>query len=143
MNMLADQLGMSDLSPPTIADILFAIQNLERNIMSDFDQLLAEVESQGSMLAELTKVVSVVHDHVVVSTEGTAIPIATQTKINTAMAAIVANRQVLASALEKMHTAAAMAAAASSESTFKASTVVNPTSSSETPAETLPPQNQL
>ena len=113
--------------------------------MSDFDQMLAEIESQGSMLAELTKVVSVVHDHVTEATAGTAIPAPTQTKINTAMAAIVANRQVLASALEKMHTAAAMAAAASSESVFTPKTeetVVNPIQSSETATGTLP-QNQL
>ena len=74
--------------------------------MSDFDQLMTEIESQRAMIVEISKSVAVIHDHVTAATNGTIISSSTQTKIDSAMAAVTANRVALTVALEKVNATA-------------------------------------
>lgn len=100
---LAEQLGSKDLD---IIDELRALrltlENLERNVMYDFDQMKTEMEAQGGMLSELATVVASIHDHVTDQHEGKIISPATQEKIDGAMETLKTNRDKLEAALAKV-----------------------------------------
>lgn len=106
---LADELGIQSLSDNDliryIAEQVYALRltvsKLERNIMSDFDQIMAELQAQGTMMTELATVVASVHDHVEAQHTGAIVSPATQAKIDSAMSAVTSNREKLLALLEK------------------------------------------
>lgn len=119
MNDLATQLGALDIdTAPNCVDIMLelralrlTLETLERNIMSDFDQMMTELEAQAGMLSELATVTASVHDHVTSQAEGTTVSPVTQQRIDKAMDAMKANRSKLEDLLSKAKGTVEMAAA--------------------------------
>ena len=68
--------------------------------MIDIDQVLTEVQSQASMLAELSTVVAELHTNVLAHADGKVIAPVVQDKIESVMAGAVANRSALADAMK-------------------------------------------
>lgn len=68
--------------------------------MIDLDQVLSEMQSQGSMVSELSTIVAALHQHVVDHADGTFVPPVVQDKIDKLMAGIVANRASMTDALK-------------------------------------------
>lgn len=91
-----------------VADDLFTsirilrhqLNGLERLIMIDLDQVLAEMQSQSSMLSELSGVVATLSQHVVEHSDGTVVAPVVQEKINKLMADTVANKTLLADTMK-------------------------------------------
>lgn len=84
----------------SISILRHQLNSLERLVMIDLDQVLSEVQSQGSMVAELSTVVATLHHHVVDHADGTVVAPVVQEKIDKLMAGIVANRTAMADALK-------------------------------------------
>lgn len=107
--MISDYQGLSgdDLIRAVAEDFFSSISilrhqlnGLERLIMIDLDQVLSEMQSQGSMVSELSTIVAALHQHVVDHANGTFVPPVVQDKIDKLMAGIVANRASMTDALK-------------------------------------------
>jgi hypothetical protein len=98
-----------DLIRAVAIDIFNAIDNLEKKVMFDLDQMMAEIQSEAATLEELAMVVARLHDHVKSHASGTVVPPVLQNKINSVMAGVEANKASLAKAMETAKAAVATA----------------------------------
>lgn len=89
----------------SISILRHQLNGLERFIMIDLDQVLSEVQSQGSLVTELSTLVATLHQHAVDHADGKVVPPVVQDKIDKLMAVIVANRTTMADAMKLAATA--------------------------------------
>lgn len=76
------------------------LNGMERLIMIDLDQVLTEVQSQTSMIAELSTAVATLSQHVSDHSDGTVVAPVVQDKIDTLMSSAAANKVALADTMK-------------------------------------------
>lgn len=102
VNPLSRALGLLSLSSgdDLVRSIAEQLDNMERLIMIDLDQILSEVQSQSSMITELSTIVAELHKQITEQANGNIVAPATQAKIDALMVSAVANKTALAQAMQ-------------------------------------------
>lgn len=83
-----------------ISIVRHQLNSLERLIMVDLDQLLTEMQSQSSMITELSTTVATLSKHAADHADGTVVSPAVQSKIEALMNSAVANKALLSDTMQ-------------------------------------------